>query len=305
MIDNSEIGGAGRAVAFVGLGVMGYPMAGHLAAAGHRVRVYNRTQARADAWLGEHRGEAAQTPRQAAEGADLVFMCVGNDDDVRQVALGDAGVLAGARKGAVVVDHTTASALLARELAGIAGDAGIGFVDAPVSGGQAGAENGQLTVMAGGTAEDFQRAVPVIEAYAKTVKLMGGVGCGQLTKMVNQVCIAGVLQGLAEGLHFAEKAGLDVEAVVEVISKGAAQSWQMDNRAATMSRREFEFGFAVNWMRKDLDMTLAAARNLGARMPLAALVDQFYADVQALGGGRWDTSSLIERLRRMDDAASS
>ena len=305
MSDNSGTGGAGRAVAFVGLGVMGYPMAGHLAAAGHRVRVYNRTQARADAWLGEHRGEAAWTPRQAAESADLVFMCVGNDDDVRQVALGDAGVLAGARKGAVVVDHTTASALLARELAGIAGDAGIGFVDAPVSGGQAGAENGQLTVMAGGTAEDFQRAAPVIEAYAKTVKLMGGVGCGQLTKMVNQVCIAGVLQGLAEGLHFAEKAGLDVEAVVEVISKGAAQSWQMDNRAATMSRREFEFGFAVNWMRKDLDMTLAAARDLGARMPLATLVDQFYADVQALGGGRWDTSSLIERLRRMDDAASS
>ena len=305
MIDNSEIGGTGRTVAFVGLGVMGYPMAGHLAAAGHRVRVYNRTQARADAWLGEHRGEVARTPRQAAGGADLVFMCVGNDDDVRQVALGDAGVLAGARKGAVVVDHTTASALLARELADIAGDAGIGFVDAPVSGGQAGAENGQLTVMAGGAAEDFQRAAPVIEAYAKTVKLMGGVGCGQLTKMVNQVCIAGVLQGLAEGLHFAEKAGLDVEAVVEVISKGAAQSWQMDNRAATMSRREFEFGFAVNWMRKDLDMTLAAARDLGARMPLAALVDQFYADVQALGGGRWDTSSLIERLRRMDDAASS
>ena len=292
---------AGRAVSFVGLGVMGYPMAGHLAAAGHRVRVYNRTRARAEAWLGEHRGEAVATPREAAEGAELVFMCVGNDDDVRQVALGQDGVLAGAAKGAVVVDHTTASALLAEELAGVAAETGVGFLDAPVSGGQAGAENGQLTVMAGGAAENFERARPVIDAYAKSVKLMGGVGCGQLTKMVNQVCIAGVLQGLAEGIHFAEKAGLDVDAVVDVISKGAAQSWQMDNRAATMARREFDFGFAVDWMRKDLDMTLAAARRFGARMPLAALVDQFYADVQAMGGRRWDTSSLVERLRRADD----
>ena len=294
---------AGRAVSFVGLGVMGYPMAGHLAAAGHRVRVYNRTRARAEAWLGEHRGEAVATPREAADGAELVFMCVGNDDDVRQVALGRDGVLAGAAKGAVVVDHTTASALLAEELAGVAAETGVGFLDAPVSGGQAGAENGQLTVMAGGAAEDFERARPVIDAYAKSVKLMGGVGCGQLTKMVNQVCIAGVLQGLAEGIHFAEKAGLDVDAVVDVISKGAAQSWQMDNRAATMARREFDFGFAVDWMRKDLDMTLAAARRFGARMPLAALVDQFYADVQAMGGRRWDTSSLVERLRRADDRA--
>ena len=294
---------AGRAVSFVGLGVMGYPMAGHLAAAGHQVRVYNRTRARAEAWLGEHRGEAVATPREAAEGAELVFMCVGNDDDVRQVALGQDGVLAGAAKGAVVVDHTTASALLAEELAGVAAETGVGFLDAPVSGGQAGAENGQLTVMAGGAAEDFERARPVIDAYAKSVKLMGGVGCGQLTKMVNQVCIAGVLQGLAEGIHFAEKAGLDVDAVVDVISKGAAQSWQMDNRAATMARREFDFGFAVDWMRKDLDMTLAAARRFGARMPLAALVDQFYADVQAMGGRRWDTSSLVERLRRADDPA--
>ena len=294
---------AGRAVSFVGLGVMGYPMAGHLAAAGHQVRVYNRTQARAEAWLGEHRGKAVATPREAAEGAELVFMCVGNDDDVRQVALGQDGVLAGAAKGAVVVDHTTASALLAEELAGVAAETGVGFLDAPVSGGQAGAENGQLTVMAGGAAEDFERARPVIDAYAKSVKLMGGVGCGQLTKMVNQVCIAGVLQGLAEGIHFAEKAGLDVDAVVDVISKGAAQSWQMDNRAATMARREFDFGFAVDWMRKDLDMTLAAARRFGARMPLAALVDQFYADVQAMGGRRWDTSSLVERLRRADDPA--
>ena len=227
---------AGRAVSFVGLGVMGYPMAGHLAAAGHQVRVYNRTRARAEAWLGEHRGEAVATPREAAEGAELVFMCVGNDDDVRQVALGQDGVLAGAAKGAVVVDHTTASALLAEELAGVAAETGVGFLDAPVSGGQAGAENGQLTVMAGGAAEDFERARPVIDAYAKSVKLMGGVGCGQLTKMVNQVCIAGVLQGLAEGIHFAEKAGLDVDAVVDVISKGAAQSWQMDNRAATMAQ---------------------------------------------------------------------
>ena len=294
---------AGRAVSFVGLGVMGFPMAGHLAAAGHQVRVYNRTQARAEAWLGEHQGKAVATPREAAEGAELVFMCVGNDDDVRQVALGRDGVLAGAAKGAVVVDHTTASALLAEELAGVAAETGVGFLDAPVSGGQAGAENGQLTVMAGGAAEDFERARPVIDAYAKSVKLMGGVGCGQLTKMVNQVCIAGVLQGLAEGIHFAEKAGLDVDAVVDVISKGAAQSWQMDNRAATMAKREFDFGFAVDWMRKDLDMTLAAARRFGARMPLAALVDQFYADVQAMGGRRWDTSSLVERLRRADDPA--
>ena len=301
MSENDANSGAGRAVSFVGLGVMGYPMAGHLAAAGHRVRVYNRTQARADAWLGEHQGEAVATPRQAAEGADLIFMCVGNDDDVRQVALGPDGVLAGAAKGAVVVDHTTASALLAEELAGVAAQTGVGFLDAPVSGGQAGAENGQLTVMVGGDPAVFERARPVIDAYAKSVKLMGAVGSGQLTKMVNQVCIAGVLQGLAEGIHFAEKAGLDVDAVVDVISKGAAQSWQMDNRAGTMAKREFEFGFAVDWMRKDLDMTLAAARRFGARMPLAALVDQFYADVQAMGGARWDTSSLVERLRRVEE----
>lgn len=301
MSENDANSGAGRAVSFVGLGVMGYPMAGHLAAAGHRVRVYNRTGARADAWLGEHQGEAVATPRQAAEGADLVFMCVGNDDDVRQVALGPNGVLAGAAKGAVVVDHTTASALLAEELAGVAAQTGVGFLDAPVSGGQAGAENGQLTVMVGGDPAVFERARPVIDAYAKSVKLMGAVGAGQLTKMVNQVCIAGVLQGLAEGIHFAEKAGLDVDAVVDVISRGAAQSWQMDNRAGTMAKREFEFGFAVDWMRKDLDMTLAAARRFGARMPLAALVDQFYADVQAMGGSRWDTSSLVERLRRVEE----
>ncbi|MDE0422972.1 MAG: NAD(P)-dependent oxidoreductase [Gammaproteobacteria bacterium] len=290
-----------RDVAFVGLGIMGYPMAGHLAAAGHRVTVYNRTAARAEAWLAEHRGRAAATPREAAEGASAVFMCVGNDDDVRSVSLGDDGVFAGADSGSVVVDHTTASADLARELESVGGTRGVGFVDAPVSGGQVGAETGQLTVMCGGVQEAFDSVAPVIDCYAKSVRLMGGAGAGQLTKMVNQVCIAGVLQGLAEALHFAEKAGLDVDAVVDVISKGAAQSWQMDNRAATMARREFDFGFAVNWMRKDLDMTLAAARKLDARMPMAALVDQFYADVQAMGGGRWDTSSLIERLRRVEE----
>ena len=288
-----------KAVAFVGLGVMGYPMAGHLAAAGHRVCVYNRTEARRAAWLAEHTGSGAASPRQAAEGADLVFMCVGNDDDVRSVALGPEGVFAGVRRGATVVDHTTASARLAQELAAAGDERGVGFLDAPVSGGQAGAENGRLTVMVGGAAGVFAGAEPVIATYAKRVQRMGEVGSGQLTKMVNQICIAGILQGLAEGLHFAEQVGLDIPAVVEVISQGAAQSWQMDNRAATMARREFEFGFAVNWMRKDLDMALAAARRQDARLPLAALVDQFYADVQAMGGGRWDTSSLIERLRRV------
>ena len=287
-------------VAFVGLGIMGYPMAGHLARAGHRVCVYNRTTARADAWVHDYEGRAAPTPRQAAEGAGIVFMCVGNDDDVRSVSYGDDGIFAGAGEGAIVVDHTTASAKLARELAEAGAQRSVGFLDAPVSGGQAGAENGQLSVMVGGDATVFARAQGVIDSYAKIVKLMGDVGSGQLTKMVNQVCIAGIVQGLSEGLHFAEKVGLDLDAVVEVISQGAAQSWQMDNRAATMARREFEFGFAVNWMRKDLDMTLAAAREVDARMPLAALVDQFYADVQAFGGGRWDTSSLIERLRRVE-----
>ena len=287
-------------VAFVGLGIMGYPMAGHLARAGHRVCVYNRTAARADAWMQDYEGRTAPTPRQAAEGAEIVFMCVGNDDDVRSVSYGDDGIFAGAGEGAIVVDHTTASAKLARELAAAGAERSVGFLDAPVSGGQAGAENGQLSVMVGGDAAVFDRAQGVIDSYAKIVKLMGDVGSGQLTKMVNQVCIAGIVQGLSEGLHFAEKVGLDLDAVVDVISQGAAQSWQMDNRAATMARREFEFGFAVNWMRKDLDMTLAAAREVDARMPLAALVDQFYADVQAFGGGRWDTSSLIERLRRVE-----
>ena len=290
-------------VAFVGLGIMGYPMAGHLAAAGHRVCVYNRTGARAEAWLKEHAGTRALSPREAAAGAQIVFMCVGNDADVRSVSTGDDGVFAGAGEGRDRCRSHNRVGEAGRRTGrrGLA-TGGVGFLDAPVSGGQAGAENGQLTVMVGGKLDVFAAAEPVIDVYAKAVKLMGDVGSGQLTKMVNQVCIAGILQGLAEGLHFAEKAGLDVDAVVEVISQGAAQSWQMDNRAATMARREFEFGFAVNWMRKDLDMTLAAARELDARMPLAALVDQFYADVQAFGGGRWDTSSLIERLRRVEES---
>ena len=290
-------------VAFVGLGVMGYPMAGHLAAAGYRTVVYNRTVARADAWTGEHAGAVADTPREAAAGADVVFVCVGNDDDVRSVVYGDDGVLAGldGRSGdprAVLVDHTTASADLARELEGACADAGAGFLDAPVSGGQAGAENGQLTVMVGGRADVFERAAPVMDCYAKSVKRMGEAGAGQLTKMVNQICIAGVLQGLSEGLHLAQQVGLDADAVVDVISKGAAQSWQMDNRAGTMARGEFEFGFAVDWMRKDLAMALDTARRFDASLPLTALVDQFYADVQSAGGSRWDTSSLITRLTR-------
>ena len=290
-----------KQLAFVGLGIMGYPMAGHLAAAGHEVRVYNRTTARADAWVAEHAGETAPTPREAARDADIVFMCVGNDDDVRSVTLGADGVLAGVKPGGVVVDHTTASAELAGHLARAAAERGAGFLDAPVSGGQAGAENGQLTIMVGGDPDTFAIAEPVMGHYGRAVRLMGDVGSGQLTKMVNQLCLAGIIEGLSEGMHFAEKAGLDVGLVIDVISQGAAQCWQMDNRAETMAKREFEFGFAVKWMRKDLDMTLAAARKFGARLPVAALVDQFYAEVEALGGERWDTSSLVERLRRVDD----
>ncbi len=285
-------------VAFVGLGVMGYPMAGHLARAGYGVRVFNRTASRADAWCRDYPGDACATPRQAAEGAQAVFVCVGNDDDVRSVVHGEEGVLAGLAAGSVLVDHTTASADLARELSRAAVAQDCAFLDAPVSGGQAGAENGTLTVMVGGEAAVFERLEPVMASYARAVRLMGPAGSGQLTKMVNQICIAGVLQGLAEGLHFAERAALDVEAVVDVISKGAAQSWQMENRSATMARGEYEFGFAVNWMRKDLDITLRTGREIAARLPLTALVDQFYADVQSYGGGRWDTSSLVERLRR-------
>ena len=262
------------------------------------MNVYNRTSSTADRWLSEYTGEVASaaTPREAAKGADVVFICVGNDDDVRSVALGGDGAIAGMSSGAVLVDHTTASKELALELAAACADKDIGFLDAPVSGGQAGAENGALTVMVGGQQTDFDRVLPYFEVYAKKCQLMGGVGAGQLTKMVNQICIAGILQGLSEGVHFAQLAGLDVDGVVDVISQGAAQSWQMDNRAATMARDEFEFGFAVNWMRKDLDIALKTARQIDARLPLAALVDQFYADVQVLGGGRWDTSSLLRRL---------
>ena len=286
-------------VAFIGLGVMGYPMAGHLARrGGHTVTVYNRTTAKAEKWAAEHGGKAAATPKAAAEGAEFVFTCVGNDDDLRSVALGADGALAGMKSGAILIDNTTASAIVARELQAAAKAKGVGFLDAPVSGGQAGAENGQLTVMVGGEPGVFERARPVIDAYAKMVGLMGPAGAGQLTKMVNQICIAGLVQGLAEGIHFAKKAGLDVEQVIGVISKGAAQSWQMENRYKTMNAGKFDFGFAVDWMRKDLSITLAEARQNGARLPVSALVDQFYAEVQAMGGKRWDTSSLIARLER-------
>ena len=283
--------------AFIGLGVMGYPMAGHLAAAGYPMRVYNRTASKSEAWANEYGGEAFASPGEAAAGAELVFMCVGNDDDVRAVSLGKGGVLSGMRASGVLVDHTTVSAEVAGEVAAAAHGKGIGFVDAPVSGGQAGAENGQLTIMAGGDPAHYERAAPLFDCYARFSRLMGPVGAGQLTKMVNQICIAGVLQGLSEGIDFAMRVGLDPDAVVDVISKGAAQSWQMENRARTMARGEFEFGFAVEWMRKDLEITLRTGRAHAARLPLTALVDQFYADVQARGGNRWDTSSLIARLR--------
>ena len=285
-------------VAFLGLGVMGFPMAGHLAAAGHEVTVWNRTAAKAATWAQKHGGRAAATAREAAQGAEFVMCCVGNDDDLRSVCLGPDGAFAGMEKGAVFVDHTTVSAAVTRELASIAGDSGFGFVDAPVSGGQAGAENGQLSVMCGGAPGDYARAEPVIAAYAKICRLMGPSGAGQLTKMCNQIAIAGLVQGLSESLHFAEKAGLSIPEVVEVISQGAAGSWQMQNRYQTMAENHFDFGFAVDWMRKDLGICLAAANENGASLPVTALVDQFYKDVQGMGGGRWDTSSLIARLRR-------
>jgi 3-hydroxyisobutyrate dehydrogenase len=286
-------------VAFLGLGVMGAPMAGHLAdKGGHAVTVYNRTTAKADAWVRMHGGRLALTPRAAAEGQDFVFACVGNDDDLAQVTRGSDGAFAGMRKGAIFVDHTTASAEIARALHGEAAAAGLEFIDAPVSGGQGGAEAGVLTVMCGGAAEAYGLAEPVIGAYARSCRLMGPAGAGQLTKMVNQICIAGLVEGLAEGLAFARRAGLDAAAVVEVISKGAAQSWQMDNRAATMLAGKFDFGFAVDWMRKDLAICLAEARRNGAELPVAALVDQFYARVQNNGGSRWDTSSLITLLHK-------
>ena len=283
-------------VAFIGLGVMGFPMAGHLAAKGHAVTVYNRTAARAEAWTARHGGARAATPAAAAEGAEIVFACVGNDDDLRAVTTGPEGAFAALAPGAIFVDHTTASAEVARELATAAAARGAGFVDAPVSGGQAGAENGALTVMCGGAPEDYAKAEPAIMAFARACRLMGPTGAGQLTKMVNQICIAGLLQGLAEGLAFAQKAGLDGGAVLDVISKGAAGSWQMEHRGHTMLEGRFDFGFAVDWMRKDLGICLAEADVNGARLPVTALVDQFYKDVQAMGGGRLDTSSLIKRL---------
>jgi len=287
---------AARRVAFLGLGVMGYPMAGHLARAGHRVTVYNRTAAKAEAWVADHGGAAQSTPAAAAQGAEMVFCCVGNDADLRSVVLGDSGALAAMAPGTVFVDHTTASAEVARELHAAAAARGVAFVDAPVSGGQAGAVNGALTVMCGGDDQPFAAMQPVALAFAKAVTLLGGSGAGQLAKMVNQICIAGVVQGLAEAVAFGQRAGLDMPLVLEVIGKGAAQSWQMDNRGKTMVADQFNFGFAVDWMRKDLGLVLDEARRNGARLPMTALVDQFYADVQAQGGGRWDTSSLIRRL---------
>ena len=286
-------------VAFIGLGVMGYPMARHLAKkGGHDLTVYNRTAEKAGKWVAENGGARADTPQKASEGAEFVFSCVGNDDDLRSIALGESGVLAGMKSGATYIDNTTASPAVARELAAAAKKRGIGFLDAPVSGGQAGAENGQLTVMVGGDPAVFEKAKPVIDCYAKMVGLMGPAGSGQLTKAVNQICIAGLVQGLSEGIHFASKAGLDVEKVIGVISKGAAQSWQMENRWKTMVEDHFNHGFAVNWMRKDLSICLATARETGAHLPVTALVDQFYSEVQAMGGGRWDTSSLLKRLQR-------
>jgi 3-hydroxyisobutyrate dehydrogenase-like beta-hydroxyacid dehydrogenase len=286
-----------RKVAFLGLGVMGFPMAGHLALAGHDVTVYNRSPAKAQAWTGEFKGGSAPTPRQASTGRDLVFCCVGNDEDLRSVALGDDGALAGMKPGAVLIDHTTASANVARELCAEARKRGLQFIDAPVSGGQAGAQNGLLTVMCGGDAAAFEAARPVAMAFSRAFTLLGEAGAGQLAKMVNQIAIAGLVQGLSEAIVFGQKAGLDMVQVLDVIGKGAAQSWQMDNRGKTMIEGKFDFGFAVDWMRKDLGLCMDEARRNGARLPVTALVDQFYADVQAMGGRRWDTSSLIKRLK--------
>jgi 3-hydroxyisobutyrate dehydrogenase-like beta-hydroxyacid dehydrogenase len=290
--------GESRKVAFIGLGVMGFPMAGHLASAGHAVTVYNRTGSLAEEWLAKHSGRSEDTPAAAARDAEIVFACVGNDDDLRSVVLGPDGAFAGMARDAIFVDHTTASARVARELYAAAGERGFGFLDAPVSGGQAGAENGVLAVMVGGDEPTFERVRPVIDCYARVCSLIGPAGAGQLTKMVNQICIAGVVQGLSEAANFAVRAGLDAGKVLDVISQGAAGSWQMHNRMPTMVRDEFEFGFAVDWMRKDLGMCLAEGDRIGARLPLTALVDQFYAEVQAMGGGRWDTSSLMRLLTR-------
>ena len=287
-------------VAFLGLGVMGFPMAGHLAANGHAVSVYNRTASRAGEWRSKHDGNIAATPAAAADGAEIVFCCVGNDDDLRSVCTGSDGAFRGMEAGAVFVDHTTVSAAITLELAAMASESGIEFVDAPVSGGQAGAENGVLSVMCGGNQAAYDRVEQVIQSYARICRRLGNSGSGQLAKMVNQICIAGLVQGLSEGMHFAEKVGLDGRAVVEVISQGAAGCWQMENRHATMLDGEFEFGFAVDWMRKDLGICLTAADQAGVSLPVTALVDQFYKDIQRLGGSRWDTSSLIQRLRRFD-----
>lgn len=286
-------------VAWIGLGVMGYPMAGHIRTkGGHELTVYNRTKTKADDWVAKFGGKAAATPAEAAQDADFVFACVGNDDDLRAVTTGPDGAFSTLKSGAVFIDNTTASADIARELYKAAKAKGAGFLDAPVSGGQAGAENGVLTVMVGGDEPDFAKAEPVITHYARSVKLLGPAGAGQLTKMVNQICIAGLVQGLAEGIHFAQKAGLDVAAVIDTISKGAAQSWQMENRWETMNAGKFDYGFAVDWMRKDLSMCLEEARRNGAHLPVSAIVDQFYSEVQSMGGNRWDTSSLIARLNR-------
>lgn len=284
-------------VSFIGLGVMGFPMAGHLATAGHEVTVYNRTPGKAEAWAQQYQGKTAETPAEAARGADFVLVCVGNDDDVRGVVLGETGAFARMPTGSILIDHTTTSANVARELANIGKYQDIRFLDAPVSGGQAGAQNARLTIMVGGEAAAYERAKPILSTYGRAVTLMGPVGSGQLAKMCNQICIAGIVQSLAEAISFAERAGLDPAQVVEVVSKGAAQSWQMDNRAETMIADQFEFGFAVDWMRKDLAFCLDEARRNGAALPVTALVDQFYGDVQRMGGGRWDTSSLIRLLR--------
>ena len=286
-----------KRLAFLGLGVMGYPMAGHLAKAGHRVTVYNRSPQKAEQWVVGHRGQSAPTPAAAARDADIVMMCVGNDDDVRQVIMGADGVLHGIANGSILVDHTTASATVAREAYDACRAKGVGFLDAPVSGGQAGAENGKLTIMVGGDAAAFARAESVLQHYARAVTLMGPAGAGQLTKMVNQICVAGVVQALSEAIAFAQKAGLDVERMLDVIGKGAAQSWQMENRGKTMAADKFDFGFAVDWMRKDLAICLQEARRNSAQLPVTALIDQFYAQIQQRGGNRWDTSSLIRLLR--------
>lgn len=291
-------------LAFLGLGVMGYPMAGHLQAAGHDVTVYNRTTAKAEKWAAEHGGSFQPTPALAAAGQDIVFSCVGNDDDLRSVCVGENGALAAMEAGSIFVDHTTVSSSVTKELYAIAKDQGVGFVDAPVSGGQAGAENGQLGIMCGGDQEIFDRALPVMEVYAKACRRMGEIGSGQVTKMANQIAIAGLVQGLSEAIHFIEKSGLDGREIISVIKTGAAGSWQMENRYETMLDDHFDHGFAVDWMRKDLAIVLATADELGASLPVTALVDQFYKDVQKLGGGRWDTSSLLKRLRVMDEVGA-